>query len=373
MKLHIIAAALPPQLDGIGDYTACLAAEMAHTADVTVLTGAVSPTPIPGARVETAFSADVPMSVRGVLPFVAAGKPDWVLLQYNPFSYGRWGLNLHLPEAMRGLRRVSPATRLAVMVHEPFVPLTTPQFVVMSTWQRWQLWRLGQSADIVFFSIEAWQRRFARWFLGKPMVHLPVGSNVPRVPITRQEARARLGIADETVVLGLFGNAGSGRMLDRAKDALAALQAAGVPAQLLYVGPHSDAICASIGSAEIISGGPFPAEEVSRRLSAMDIYLAAYVDGVSTRRGAFMAALQHGLATVATIGPATGASIKEQDSRALLLAGVYEREAFSLSVRQLAADVLYRDELGHAAEVFYQAQFSWQSVSRKLISTFYES
>ena len=44
----MIAAALPPQLDGIGDYSARVAAELAHSAEVTVLTGAPDPDPIPG-------------------------------------------------------------------------------------------------------------------------------------------------------------------------------------------------------------------------------------------------------------------------------------------------------------------------------------
>ena len=92
MRIHIIAAALPPQLDGIGDYTANLAAELAHSATVTVLTGAPTPDLIPGVQVETAFSADNPRSVWNLVSRVAADPPDWVLLQYNPFSYGRWGL-----------------------------------------------------------------------------------------------------------------------------------------------------------------------------------------------------------------------------------------------------------------------------------------
>ena len=369
MKIHIIAAALPPLLDGIGDYTACLAAELAHSADVTVLTGAASPAPIPGVRIETAFSADDPASVKQIARFVADGKPDWALLEYNPFSYGRWGLNLHLPEVMRRLRQVSPGTRVAVMVHEPFVPIITPQFAVMATWQRWQLWRLGRSADIVFFSIDFCTHQFKNWFPGKPLVHLPVGSNVPRVPITRAEARTRLDIPDDAVVLGLFGTAAGGRMLGRTKDALTTLREAGVPAQLLYVGPHKDAICAALGSEGVIADGPFPAEEVSRRLSAMDIYLAAYVDGVSTRRGAFLAAMQHGIATVGTRGPLTDALLEREAGQAFLLADVEKPDAFTAAVSHLAENAEQRQRLGQAAEQLYEREFAWEKVALRLIST----
>lgn len=368
MKLHIVAAALPPQIDGIGDYTACLAAELAKTAAVTVLTGAPSPAPIPGVRLETAFSADDPASVKQVAGFVEEGKPDWVLLQYNPFSYGRWGLNLYLPEVMRRLRVVSPGTRLAVMVHEPFVPIITPQFAVMAIWQRWQLWRLGQGADIVFFSIDPWVQRFAKWFPGKPVVHLPVGSNIPCVPISRQKARARLGIDDAALVLGLFGTASSGRMLNHAKNALMTLRAAGIPVQLLYVGPHKEAIYASLGTADVIADGPFPSEEVSRRLAAMDIYLAAYVDGVSTRRGALIAALQHGIATVGTRGPLTDALLARESGQAFLLADVAAPEAFQSAVCKLAENAESRQQMGQEARRLYLCDFSWKSIAARMLS-----
>ncbi len=366
LRIHLISAALPPQRDGIGDYTACLASELSRSAEVTVLTGMPRPAPIPGVCVQTAFSAQDPASVRQIAQIAAADRPDWALLQYNPFCYGRWGLNLHLPETMRRLRRVSPGTRVAVMVHEPFVPVITPQFAVLAAWQRWQLWRLGGDADVLFFSIDAWQRRFQRWFPGKPVYHLPVGSNIPRVPICRAEARARLGIQEDAVVLGLFGTAGGGRMLERFKEALTALRAAGVPAQALYVGPDSREICMALGDANVIAEGPFPAEEVSRRLSAMDISLAAYGDGVSTRRGAFMAALQHGLATVGTRGPLTDAVLEQESPHSFLLADVNKPDPFSAAAVGLAENARLRQRFGQEAQRLYAREFAWAAIVQKL-------
>ena len=270
---------------------------------------------------------------------------------------------------MRGLRRASPGTRLAVMVHEPFVPIITPQFAVMASWQRWQLWRLGQVADVLFFSIEPWTKRFGMWFPGTSVHHLPVGSNIERVPITRPEARARLGIAPETIVLGLFGTASSGRLLGRVKDALDALRSGGIPAQLSYIGPDTAAICAALGSENILAGGPFPHAEVSRRLSAIDIYLAAYVDGVSTRRGAFMAALQHGIATVATRGPLTDKMLEQDTGQAFLLTDVADPNAFTAAVVSLAQDAERRQQLGQEAQRLYEREFAWEKAAEALTAT----
>ena len=366
MKIHIIAAALPPQLDGIGDYTAQLAAELARSATVTVLTGAPAPDPIPGVRVETVFAADDPRSVWNLTARIAAEPPDWVLLQYNPFSYGRWGLNLHLPRVMRRIKRDAPGTRFALMVHEPFVPIISPQFAVMATWQRWQLWALGQCADCVFFSIDPWVTRFQKWFPHTQVRHLPVGSNIPRVPISRAEARARLGIEDTTVVLGLFGTASSGRMLDRVRGAAEAVQASGHTVLVLYIGPDKNAICTALAGIDILADGPFPAEEVSRRIAAMDIYLAAYVDGVSTRRGAFLAALQHGVATVGTRGPLTDPMLECEDGRTFLLADVTNREQFQAQVLHLAGEAKAREQIGQEGTRLYEREFAWANIVQKL-------
>lgn len=366
MKLHIISAALPPKLDGIGDYTAYLAAELARSLDVTVLTGMPDPAPIPGVRVETAFSADEPRSVWQLVDRVVQEKPDWVLLQYNPFAYGRWGLNLHLPRVMRRIKQVSPGTRFALMVHEPFVPIISPQFAVMASWQRWQLWSLGQCADQVFFSIDPWAKRFQKWFPRTVVSHLPVGSNIPLVPIEKSEARARLGIPDDTLVLGLFGTASSGRLLDRVRDAATALQQAGHTVQLLYIGPHKDQICASLRSLDIIADGPASPEEVSRRFAAMDIYLAAYTDGISTRRGALMAALQHGIATAGTRGPLTDDLLLREDGQAFLLADTSDFSQFSTHVVNLADNPVYRDKIGDAGRQLYEQEFDWTNLAKNL-------
>lgn len=333
---------------------------------MTVLTGAPTPDPIPGVHVETAFAADDPRSVWNLVGRVAEDKPDGVLLQYNPFSYGRWGLNLHLPAVMRRLRRASPATRIAVMVHEPFVPIISPQFAVMAMWQRWQLWALGRNADLVFFSIDPWARRFQKWFPHTQVRHLPVGSNIPRVPISREEARARLGIGEATLVLGLFGTAGNGRLLGNVQAAVGALRQADRAVQVLYVGPDKDKVCAALGDTNIIADGPFPAEEVSRRIAAMDIYLAAYVDGISTRRGGLMAALQHGIATVGTRGPLTDAMLAKEEDGSFLLAKVDVPTQFQAHVLRLAKDAAQREQIGQAGMLLYEREFTWTRIAKEL-------
>lgn len=368
LKIHIIAAALPPQLDGIGDYTANLAAELARSATVTVLTGAQAPSPIPGVRVETAFAADEPRTVWNLVSRVAADKPDWVLLQFNQFSFGKWGLNPYLPLAMRQIKRRCPQTRFAWMAHEDFVPVISWKFAVMTTWQRWQFWMLGRTADVIFFSIDPWVHQYRRWFPGKPVVHLPVGSNMPRVAITREEARARLGIAEGTLVLGLFGTAHSSRLLPLIRAAVQAAYDENSNVLALYIGPHSAAVCEALQGLPVRAEGPFDADEVSRRFAAMDIYLVPITGGVSTRRTSLMTALQHGIPTVSTFGVQTDQMLLAENEKAFLLADVDAPDAFTAAVLLLVKDRSLQQKLGQQGERLYHQEFAWEKVADRLMA-----
>jgi glycosyltransferase involved in cell wall biosynthesis len=180
VKIDLIFPRLPPSLDGIGDYTSHLARSLAQQgAAVRVLTAQAATVLVPSVVVERSFSIVPPQGVRELLTAVRAAPPDWVILQYNPFSYGHWGFNPWLPEVLARLKREHHSLRIAVTVHEPFVPTTNWKFALMTMWQRWQLWRLGNVADLVFCSIEVWAERFQCWFPQTPVRHLPIGSNIP--------------------------------------------------------------------------------------------------------------------------------------------------------------------------------------------------
>ncbi len=365
----MIAAALPPKLDGIGDYTACLAAELAQTIEVTILTAqGQQPASIANVAIHPVFRADHPRSVSGIADHLRADPPDWILLQYNPFSYGNRGYNPCLPKMLRQIKRQLPATRLAVMAHETFVPIISAKFAVMTTWQRAQFWQLGHSADALFLSIDPWARRFRSWFPHTPVHHLPVGSNIPHVVISRPEARQRLGIADDTLVLGLFGSLHASRPMEHVKQAAKAIQQSGREALLLYMGPHGQDVCAAMQDIPVIADGPLPPDEISRRFAALDIYLAPFTDGVSTRRTSLMTALQHGIATVGTRGCHTDAMLLREDGKAFLLSEANAPDTFARQALLLAADAKTRQEAGRQGQQLYEHEFAWNVITQRLLS-----
>ena len=368
MNISIIAAALPPRLDGIGDYTANLAAELARTVTVQILGPKTYVlTPIPGVTIAPLVDIAQPFSLQSLTTCLEAYTPDWLLLQYNPFSHGRWGLNVRLPLVMRAIQRQRKA-KIALMVHEPFVPITTWKFAVMTIWQRWQLWMLGRSANVVFFSIDPWVRRFRPWFPGKPVRHLPVSSNLPRVPMSKQEAKRKLGIEPDRLVIGLFGGISAVRLPGLIARALRIAVKTSRQLLLLYVGPGGSKLSGELKGLPFRDDGCLPASEASIRFAAMDIYLAPYIDGISTRRTSLMSGLQHGIATVGTRGMLTDEMLAAQDGSAFLLADVSEPAVFEKHVVRLLNDERLRASVGAEGMALYEREFSWPRIARRLLA-----
>ena len=363
MKIYLVCPPLPPRLDGIGDYTALLASELANSHTVTILTSEKNATTIPNVCIKSCFSTYNPKSYWGICDAIAEDVPDWIILQYNPFSYGKRGMNLELPRVMDAVRKRFVGTRFALMVHEPFMPFESWKSSIMTTWQRWQLWSLGNSADVTFYS---WRNRFQRWFPGKPAVHLPVGSNIPFSGVSREQAREHLGIPKSTLVLGFFGQAHHTRMFNSMYEASLSLQKAGNMVQILCIGSGGDQVRSSFGDLPTIITGRLDAPDVSKHLSAIDIYLSVFKDGISTRRGSMMDGIQHALPTVGTIGPYTDTLLQRENNNAYLLSPVGDQQAFNDAVLQVGAEPGLRAALSTNAAALYEREFTWARITNRL-------
>ena len=368
MKIDILFPVLPPTIDGIGDHTARLAAALSGHAQVRILSAQASYDPIDGVDVVQAFSMRKRSGVLQVADVVARDPPDWLFVQFNQFSYGKWGLNPFLPMVLRTVKKRNPRIRIAWMAHEDFVPFTSWRFAVMTTWQRAQFLALGHVADQIFFSIESWAERYRTWFPETPVGHLPVGSNLPRIRVTREEARERIGISSDSFVVGVFGSIGVSRLAAWMSKAVQALEQEADDLVVLYVGGEGQRIRDAGWAKNLVDAGLLPAEDASLHLSAMDLYLSPYVDGVSTRRGAFMAGLQHGLPCATTIGEHTDTILREHEGAAFLATPTASPELFVEAVLRLHNDKGMRTDIGAGGKELYGKEFTFETVASRLFS-----
>lgn len=368
MVIDLVFPAFPPALDGIGDYTAHVASALVPKHDVRVITAQPNASDLEHVRVQRGFSMNTPQGVRSIVHAVTAHPPDWVILQYNPFSYGRWGLNPFLPFVMRSIKQRLPRTRLAVMVHEPFVMPENWRFAIMTTWQRWQLWMLGHTADVLFFSIEPWATRFTEWFPNTPVHHLPVSSNMPCVDADASAVRRKLGLRDDALTLGLFGSGHPAHLLPFSCQAVHRLTQANIDVQVLYIGPAGDNVRSHLPDAAVIDAGPLPAEDVSRHFAAMDVYLSPFERGVSTRRGSFMTGIQHGIATATTFGEHTDDMLLPHRNRAFAMTPDDDAHAFANAVLDLATRPSHRAHIARAGQHLFQDTFAWDAIAARMMT-----
>jgi glycosyltransferase involved in cell wall biosynthesis len=293
-------------------------------------------------------------------------KYEVVILQYNPFMYGRWGFAPWLLRAL-DLKRRAPHTRVALMVHETYVPMLSWRWTVMGLWQRAQLLALHLEADATFVANQVWAAELAKGWLRRKTHYLPVGSNVPDMSAQKETHRRELRISTGTIVLAAFGQNHPSRLADYIVCAANAAAAAAGSVVLLNLGDGIRGLTGLDKRVALYSPGYLPAKKLARYLSVADIYLAPFIDGVSTRRGTLMAALQHGLAVVGTEGPLTDKLLLSSRD-ALRLVPVGRPELFAETVRKLTTTQDDRRALGERARFLYQSCFDWPVLARRLTS-----
>jgi glycosyltransferase involved in cell wall biosynthesis len=303
----------------------------------------------------------------GGLDAGAADGRDLLILEYNPFSFGRWGFAPWLPAQWARLRARRDRPKLAMRLHEMYVPMEDPKSTVMGAYQRAQLVPLAAACDLVYAVTTRWSREFVG--SSRRFVHLPVSSNLPDRRDQRDAMRAELGLDPGTLAVVAFGSAHPSRMPEvvaAAVDRIAQERPDAVLLNLGQGGPENR-LAESAGLRTITPGGQ-PDDTMAAQLSAGDLFLAPFSDGVSTRRGSFMAALQNELAAVTTSGPATDDVLRAADGDALLLCPAGDHAAFVDAAAALARDDARRRAVGAKGRALFDREFAWPVIARRLLA-----
>lgn len=284
-----------------------------------------------------------------------------VILQYNPFSFGRRGFapSLLVWAARQRARRGPKGFDL--MVHEPYVAVTSARTAVMSAWQRLQFAVLrGLARRVVAPSADQARRCRTR----RRVAVIPVGSNLPDRRAARQDGRRRIAASPGDIVLVSFAASPAGRLQEYVRAAVAKLVATGKRPVLLVLGAANAAPDDLPAAARVVVTGHLPDADLATLLSAGDIFLAPFVDGVSTRRTALMAAMQHQLAVIGTCTAQTDALLRDRAPLVLVRAG--DSEAFAREVDELASNAERRASLGRSARDFYAREFAWPQIASQV-------
>jgi glycosyltransferase involved in cell wall biosynthesis len=366
-----VSPKIPPSRDGVGDYTYCLASEIARTRRVAIITSQLDrPAPDPGLPALQIHHWDG-RGLRTLRPILDRLQPAFINVQWVPFLWGKWGINFALPWMVVRLRLAG--YRVVTTVHEPYVAFDRWKTLPMALLQRLELWLLICGSAKVAVSISAWTRVLqARFFWRKRDIFwLPVGSNISRICLSgdeRTEIRRGLGVGAYDLLVVMFNPGGAGKMVDLAAKAWRAIRIGHPTAILLLIGcQKSDPPAARFEAADrVLCTGYVEPEQVSRFLSCADICLAPYIDGISARRGSVIAAIEHGLPIVSTKGRLTDVTLF--DDCPVLLVAVSDEGGFVAGAERLAGDSAMRRELRDRLVEFHRHHFSWPAIASPLLS-----
>ena len=366
----ILTGEYPPQSGGVSDYTRLVARGLADAGDSIRV---YAPPLSEGAEVD-----DTGISVRR-LPgrfgtrslarldhWLAADKPDRILVQYVPHAFGWKAMNL--PFAIWLATRARRIAPVSVMFHEVAFPFSWRplRHALLGGVTRLMAQLVGGAAERVFVSIPAWGdvlKRYCPRMVYAEWAPVPCTFDVNPHPDAGAEVRRQFG-----PVIGHFGTFGAviAPMLDPAL------------VEFLNRVPGFAVLLMGRGSREflerfelrhpewigrMISTGALPANRVSEYLRACELLIQPFPDGISSRRTSAMAGLANGLPVVTNLGQL---SEPLWVNGAVAAAATPDPVAIGLLAARLLGDPAARAELGRRAGELYRDTFAIEHTIAKL-------
>jgi len=371
-RWHLITGEYPPQPGGVADYSRLVAWGLAAAGDevnvwapqcdgAVLNDGRVAVRRLPGHFGPKALAA----LDRGL-----RRRPGRVLLQYAPHAFGYKAMNLPLCAWLWARPRA-----LDVMFHEVAYPLETGQPLthrMLALTNRAMAFLLLRAAQRVFVSIPGWQPLLRALVPSSPQpVWAPVPSNLPTdcPAAAAAELRACRLPASAQWLVGHFGTYGTlvTRLLE---PAIVALLERAPFVHMLLLGRDGLDYATRLTrrhpslAARVTAMGTLDAASVAAHLTACDVLLQPYPDGISTRRCSAMSALALGKPVVTTDGHSC-----EQFWRTVGAVVFAPATGLADAVHALLADAARRAELGRRAAALYRARFAVEHTIRVLRHT----
>jgi glycosyltransferase involved in cell wall biosynthesis len=373
-RWEILTGEYPPQPGGVADYTRLLASALAASGDdvrVWAPPGGVADRVDAGVtvnRLPDQFGRRSRRLLDRALDETAT--PRRILLQYVPQAFAWKGANV--PFCLWLCSRRSD--EIWIMFHEVAHPVGARYGLggnLLGLVTRGMAALLSRSAQRGFVSIPAWRPMLASWGgASMPVTWLPVPSSVPEVRDPDGSRLVHDRVAGGRPLVGHLGTYGRliGSML---ADWLPVLLAT-TDCHVLLLGRRGDRFRRDFTQRypqlghRITSSGSLPEDELSRHVSACDLMIQPYPDGVSTRRTSLMVGLSHGRPIVTTLGRLSEPFWANCD--ALLIGSADDPAATARVVVGALAHAEKRAELSAGARTLYAERFDLRHTVERLRS-----
>jgi glycosyltransferase involved in cell wall biosynthesis len=372
MNVVLVCPTYPPNdvPCGVGDFTGILAPALAERGvEVTIVASAKYRGSMPVVTLAEPWNHD---AVRRIARIATERRADVVNVQYTPDLYGHGAWMKWLPAWLRVAARVP-------------VVLTPHTLVGGHRSAKWLApVLLAPARRIIAPNREVATVIARRLPIFRARVReIPIGSNIPVTTESRDTVRTRVGrdleVARDALLLAHFGFVYPGKGIETVLGAARRLRARGLLFTLLMIGgagPGAEAYYATLRSGSRDLGrhvrwfGHTAPADVAALLAASDIYIAAYDDGISARRGTLLAGLSHGLPTVGTRPVLPDPRFR--DGEHVVLVPPRDETALADALIRVVASPVLRAALS-AAATKVAADFAWPAIADATLGVYREA
>ena len=358
----MITCEYPPQIGGVSDYAFVMSKELARTGSmVHVWCGATSADcwPSPGVTVHRKLGRFSPLDLyRAGKLLDQFAEPRELFVQWVPHGYGYRSVNVFFCLWL-WMRAKVKRDHVQIMFHEVWLSFGgTWKANMAAAAHRVMVMLLKQAASKIWIAGESW-KKYLRGTRA-PIGWLPVPSNVDHDPSSEQVAAVRKQYSAADQLVGHFG-IGDASVEKLLRSFIPSLLHERPAVSFLLIGKSSERFAHEMKTAHpdlsgrIFSSGVLLSHEISAYISACDLIFQPYIDGISTRRTAAMAALANGRPLLTTSGHSTEPFWLHCDQLAIIPAK--EPNALVSRASQLLEDDGERVRMAMAGRKLYEALF----------------
>ena len=369
---QIVTCEYPPQTGGFSDYTYLVAKELAHRkgeVHIWCPNAAGERPEIEGVTIHSAgtFSpADLRALGRQLDSFP---KPRRVLVQWVPHGFGYKSVNLFFCLWL-WYRSARHRDAIELVVHEPFLPFRSGSWRqnAAAAVQRLMTVILLRASERIFMSTPSWEKKLRPFETGGRRVFewLPITSNVPYIDDPEAVFEIRRKYAETGLLAGHFGTFGA-PIAEMLEALVPRLLTNNRSLSLLLLGGGGQEFrerlvkkYPELGGVLHATGHVHELNRLSLHLSACDLMIQPYPEGITTRRGTAMAALSHGRPLVTTTGALTEPFW--EGSKAVELTPASDIDAFVNAALRVSNDPEYRRSLATRERELYDRHFDIRHV-----------
>lgn len=375
MRIVKISANFPPGRCGIGDYTRLLCENSVKinkdisfyiitSADPKIAECGYSYERIEVLPIISNWSFAALSQIRKVIKEIS---PDIVHIEFNRMLYGRAIAMNFLPYL---LKKKNPTYKIIVTFHDlpaplknkdPFFWLTTLVMLIYCD-------RVIVSSDIDFNSFTA-----KLPFVKRKCTLVPVGSNIPKVEAVRAMVRKELNISEDVLLLSFFGFIREDKCLIELFYAFSELLRAGHNLRLLIVGGITNKeiflflqkLSHKLNINDMVIWMDYQSDKrVSELLSASDVVILPYKNGIGTNSGVFAASVLHSLPIVTTYAKFMPEVIRNNYN--LMLVKPSSIKELTNVLLQVTQDSELRKKLSENLGELNE-YLSWQRISKEML------